>query len=687
VYVLGLNFSHDYSACLLKDMDIQVALGMERLVRIKRGLVAPALLNRSLHSLVDYCLDAAGITFDDVRYVIGCSTETRSADDERALLKSVFMLPDDRIVPLPHPGHHLAHACASFHASGFDAAAALVVDAYGSIVGDARESESAFVMSLDHEPRLVFRHLKPQVRIAGLPRGPRLLLPERLHGIGEIYHVITMLLGFRQSGTYYDDAGKTMGLAPYGQRLSNDPVLIRVTPTGLDYSNALPFLASLNLVSCEDGERFLNVRDPSVPLSPFHCALAAQVQWELEEACVSLARRLRQETGLPNLVLGGGTFLNSVTNTRIIREAGFDNVYIFPAATDDGTAAGAAYYASTVATGRPTRRRPQVMSASFGRRYPAERVDRAIAQFGAAAAVADPLEIARQAARALADGEIVGWFQGGAEFGPRALGHRSILANPAVPAIKDTLNAHVKFRESFRPFAPAVLEEDAGDYFILDGHSSPFMLQIWPVRERYRETLAGITHVDGTARVQTVSRIVNPLLHMLISEFKALTGFAVVLNTSFNLRGMPIVETPEEALDCFVSTEMDRLFIESRMVTQPDFAAYVPLRRPLDVATRGTWRPADPAWSVAQLSVHVAGDPSAGALGPERLRILEAVDGLNSVRAIAADLRISLPALTRTLLAMRREGLVEWRHLDGASVAPSMEASDVRPMPYSEASL
>ncbi len=694
MYIIGVNFSHDYSACLLKDGDIRVAIALERLVRIRRGIVPTHQLPPALHSLVRYCVDAEGITLDDVDGFIGSTTETRNQHEEQVLIPSIFLLPDRKVFSLPHPGHHLAHALASFHTSGFERAAALVVDGYGSIVDHRRESASAFAMSNHEPPRLVYREYKPATRIAGMPRGERLVLPDSLDGIGEMYHVISLVLGFRQHGTYYDDAGKTMGLASYGSRLSHDPVFIRVTENGLDYSNALPFLASHNLISHELGANYLNVRPPNVPLSQFHCDLAAQVQWEVEEACLYLARRLRRETGLNNLVLGGGVFLNSVANSRIIRESGFEQVFIFPAATDDGTAVGAAYYARFVAMNGSAVRAPKIVSAALGRVYSSACVQSAIDRYPLEYADGEtPMHVARESAAALAQGKIVGWFQGGAEFGPRALGNRSILANPQLQDIQATLNGRVKFREAFRPFAPAVLEERADDYFELDGQSSPFMLQICAVRPKARDLLPGITHVDGTARVQTVSRHANPLLYALIEEFGRLTGVPVVLNTSFNLRGMPIVETPEDALTCFMSTEMDYLAIDRFLVSAPDFGSLVPVRENLELSITGTWQADIARWSLTRALRIAFRQESSGGPGHERelsadqLQVLEAVDGGKTVREIASQLGRPLASLTREILALHRDRLLYWRPLASAEPVTRTPVVDVRPAPYSEAAL
>jgi carbamoyltransferase len=688
MYTLGLNFSHDYSACLLKDAEIRVALALERLVRVRRGIVRPDQLNRGLHALVEYCLEAEGISLEQVDHFIACSTETRSGEEEKQLLDGVFFLPRSKVLPMQHPGHHLAHACASFFCSGFLEAAALVVDAYGSIVGNGREAESGFVFSRNGEPQLVFRNYKEGTRVAAHLRGGRFVMPDRLEGVGEMYRVLSLALGFQQPGTYYDEAGKTMGLAAYGRLLSREPVLIRITDRGFDFTNAWPFLASLNLISEESGVKYLNVRPASTPISVFHRDLAAQVQWEVEEACVYLARKLQRETGLDYLVLGGGTFLNSITNFRILKESGFRDVYVFPASTDDGTAVGAAWYGSRLASGRPfkPRRCPHVY---FGKTYSADRIERALRDHALPyRCCRGPIDAARAAAEALAEGKIVGWFQGGSEFGPRSLGNRSVLANPLLPGVKDFLNQRVKFREPFRPFAPAVIEECAEEYFDLEGAESPYMLLICPVREKYRDVLPAVTHVDGTARVQKVSTSANPLFYALIEEFGRLTGVPVVLNTSFNLRGMPIVETPEDALLCFLSTEMDCLVMDRFVAEAANFLAYVPVRNDLSLIASGSWSANANAYMLQSVSVRQRNGHGNGRTVPltaEQLELLRMIDGRRSVREIAEELGIATDKAVREVLVVLRDGLLKWSHLEGRTKTVSAHASaSAAPMPYLE---
>jgi carbamoyltransferase len=295
--------------------------------------------------------------------------------------------------------------------------------------------------------------------------------------------------------------------------------------------------------------------------------MAWRVQHDSEEVLLERARWLRETTGAKNLCLAGGVALNCVANGRIVREAGFDNVWIQPAAGDNGIAIGCAYYGRLAIQKKP---RSFVMKrATLGAEYPDEETRR----------VGNPLlvsrktfngsgqSICRETAKLLADGNVFGWFQGGSEFGPRALGNRSILADPRRPEMKDILNKRVKFRQAFRPFAPIVLYERAKDIFVGEDES-PFMLRAKQVRPEWKDRIPAIVHVDGTARVQTVRREDNERMYDLLIEFEKLTGVPVLVNTSFNIKGEPIVETPQNAMNCFIYTGIDYLALHNTLVAK-----------------------------------------------------------------------------------------------------------------------
>jgi carbamoyltransferase len=298
--------------------------------------------------------------------------------------------------------------------------------------------------------------------------------------------------------------------------------------------------------------------------------LAWQIQDDTETVLLDRARWLRETTGAKNLCLAGGVALNCVANGRLAREAGFENVWIQPAAGDDGIAIGCAYYGYLALQKKP--RASVIEHAYFGKPYSDADVrnatDKTLIRLATKTTQSD--NISRDAAKVLAEGKILGWFQGGSEFGPRALGNRSIIADPRSAEMKDILNRRVKFRQAFRPFAPIVLAEREDEIFE-GGHDSPYMLMAKPVRPEWKDKIPSIVHVDGTARVQTVRAETNPPLYRLLKEFEALTGVPVLLNTSFNVKGEPIVETPRNAMECFLSTDIDCLALHDLLIRKSAF--------------------------------------------------------------------------------------------------------------------
>ena len=344
-----------------------------------------------------------------------------------------------------------------------------------------------------------------------------------------------------------------MGLAPYGRlageplvRLEGDTLVLAPWPRAWD-------------------RPFVGGDDASWEASPDRAHwedVARRVQHDTEEVLLGRVRRLFEQTGERHLVMAGGVALNCVANGRIVREGPFDSVWVQPAAGDDGTALGAALYGWHQVLGRPERH--ELRSAALGLSYPQVSFERALGHrmLAVAANVRRAGNVAEETAELLAAGQVVGWLQGGCEMGPRALGQRSILADPRDPGMTDRVNARVKHRQAFRPFAPAILAEQARDWFEGVGES-PFMLEAHPVREEKRELVPAIVHVDGTARVQTVHADRTPAFHALLEAFHRRTGVPVLLNTSFNLRGEPIVESPTEAVDTFLRTDLDALVLEN----------------------------------------------------------------------------------------------------------------------------
>jgi carbamoyltransferase len=437
--------------------------------------------------------------------------------------------------------HHLCHAASAFFASPFNAAAILTLDGAGDWEsgwwGSGKGTDIEETGSIDW----------PQ-------------------SLGHVYSAFTEYLGFEP----FSDEYKVMGLAAYGEPRYLDAMSeifwasgdsYRVNLDYFNFQNARPPRFGRKLV-----ERFgapLSNTDGDVP--QHYRDVAASAQRQLERIVSHVARRLVERTGQRKLCLAGGVAMNSLANGRLLSEGIAEEIYVPPCASDAGVALGAAYLAHLAATG--TLERHELKTAALGPEYDdAQILEAASLHKLSARKLDDP---AREAARMIADGKIVGWFQGRMEFGQRALGSRSILADPRRAAMKDVVNARIKFREPFRPFAPSVLAERAPEYFE-DAASNPFMTRVCNVRAHAREVIPAVTHVDGTARVQTVERASHPLYWKLIDYFRELTGVAVVLNTSFNVKGQPIVNTPAEACETFLQTALDALVCGGYLINRSD---------------------------------------------------------------------------------------------------------------------
>jgi len=428
-------------------------------------------------------------------------------------------------------GHHDCHAASTFFVSPFEKAAVLVMDSSG---------EDTAISCY----RGRGEHLR---KLWQLPFG---------QSLGALYTSVTEYLGFRPNSA----EGKIMGLASYGEPEFLDLFerIVRLEEGGkvrLDLS----FLTHQQGLGIHCSQRFINAlgpsRTPETPIAQRHMNIAASLQKRLEDASLHMARHLHQTTKENDLCLTGGVTLNSVMNGRLLEESGFHNIYLIPAPGDAGTSLGAAlmYY-------HQIKRRPRhyVMRSPFlGCSYSPEDIQACLDRHPELQFLRS-LDIARDAAKLLSQRQILGWFQGRFEFGPRALGHRSILADPRAGDMKDTLNARVKFRESFRPFAPAVLFEKRAEIFT-NAADNPFMLFVFKVREKMRPIIPAVVHVDQTGRGQTVSQEMSPMFWRLIHAFDEMTGVPVVLNTSFNIRGEPIINTPEEAITCYLKTGIDYL--------------------------------------------------------------------------------------------------------------------------------
>jgi len=575
-YVLGINAYHgDVSAALLRDGQLVAAVEEERFRRIKHWAGFPTLAIRSV-------LDMAGIRGQDVRHVAvsrdpkanllrkGLFTvrhrpdlrlvldRVRNAGKVRDLhgpLAAALGVPRDDLPALHYIEHHPAHLASAFFVSPFAAAACCAIDGFGDFV-----STSFAIGSRNHLEVL-----------------DKVYFP---HSLGMLYTAVTQFLGFHG----YGDEFKVMGLAPYGRPRHVDAVRQLVTLTdGGKFELSLDYFRHWSdgvEMEWDDGYPTLGrvysdrlthllgpAREPAAPLTAREEDIAHSLQVVYEDCAMHVLNGLWELTRQDAVCLAGGCAMNSVANGRVRQRTPFTQVYIQPAAGDNGTALGAAYY---VWHETLRHERAFVMEhAYWGTWHDAERVlasvpDRDDAWVYDIERCATGAEAARIAASLVAAGHVVGWYQGRMEWGARALGNRSILADPRRSDVRELINTKIKFRERFRPFAPSIAEEALDEYFE-DAAPDPFMQQVYPVRPEKRAVIPAVTHVDGSGRLQTVSARTNPTYYALIKEFERITGVPVVLNTSFN-ENEPIVDTPEQALDCFMRTRMDAIVLHNAVV-------------------------------------------------------------------------------------------------------------------------
>ncbi len=568
-YVLGLNtYDHDVSACLLRDGEIAYAIAKERITREKHA-------SGFYKDVIDYCLDAEGITLDDVDLVVrNCYILPVPEMEDRLLYQDMpgFLPEYERSDAKSHPyfhsksdkvvsiSHHLAHAYSAFAVSPFEDGAVMIVDGVGSYRADVNEpfpGDTATPLARESESYYKFSgtHLECLKKVW--------MEPDRGFLSDEFYNMPGLGALYSRASTYifgdWNKCGELMGLAPYG-RHGNVRSLMSIKDNTLTVPR---WTSELNKPYVMDSDQ----KWETSPLMKHWEDLAWRVQDDTEKVLLARAAWLRETTGAKNLVIAGGVALNCVANGRVARESGFENVWIQPAAGDDGIAIGCAYYGWLEIL---KQRRSFVMDHSYvGRRYSDQEVTDAASKFLVRIQTTQTRSdnIARDTAKLLADQQVVGWFQDRSEFGPRALGNRSLLADPRKPEMKDILNSRVKHRQPFRPFAPIVLYERAKEIF--EGEEdSPFMLIAKNVRPEWRDRIPAIVHVDGTARVQTVREATNPTLYRLLKEFDALTGVPVLINTSFNIKGEPIIETPRDAVICFLTTGIDYLVMHDLLVSK-----------------------------------------------------------------------------------------------------------------------
>jgi carbamoyltransferase len=554
-----ISQGHDSAAALVVDGKIVAAAAEERFSRKKHAGDFP-------QHAVRYCLAEAGISISDVDEIAHgfdygpyepifrldpvaadqyAQVFSRAALLER-LRRAFPTFPAERV---HHVNHHVAHAASAYYASGWDECLVVVIDGMG-------EAQSATVYHAHDNQLDKLREISAS------------------DSIGILYSLVTLHLGF----DFNSDEYKIMGLAPYG-----DPAqyrdFFREAVQKLDDGRIRIPLLRLNQArkDREDygatrryfAERLIPPREPDATITDEHRNVAAALQECLDEVLLHVCEHAGRTTGQRRLALAGGVALNCTANGRLLRSGAFDAVYVQPAAGDDGSALGAALWRASRHGETKTVRMPVPF---LGPAPSTEEMDDALAAFGDRIQTvrhASTQEACASAAQLIHDGRVIAWYRGRMEFGPRALGHRSILADPSRPEMRDRINAMVKLREAFRPFAPAVTREQAHQWFAVEpGTELPYMIVITDVREEYREALPAITHVNGSARVQTVSRDDNSAFHLLLQEVGKLTGREMVLNTSFNVKGQPIVNTPREAIETFLGTGIEYLFLENTLLRQ-----------------------------------------------------------------------------------------------------------------------
>ena len=593
--ILGVSaFYHDSAAALIEDGNIVAAAQEERFTRKKHDSAFP-------EQAISYCLDEAGIGLADVDFVtfydkpflkferlletylsyaprgfssfkMAIPVWLKEKLFQKDLLRKQFRKfdPDfDWMNKLLFSEHHFSHAASAFFPSPFEDACVLTMDGVGEWATTS--------VALGHGNKL------EMIKEIHFP-----------HSLGLLYSALTYYTGFKvNSGEY-----KVMGLAPYGEPKYVDLIrnnLIDIKDDGSFRLNQryFDYCTGLTMTNGAFDDLFGSPpRRAEELLTQRHMDLAASIQSITEEIILKMARSLAKETGQKNLCLAGGVALNCVANGKILRDGAFENVWVQPAAGDAGGALGAALAAYYVHKEQPRTisGTGDAMRGSFlGPDYSQDDIDKRLNNAGAKFETLDQIKMVETAAQALADGKAVGWFQGRMEFGPRALGGRSFLGDARSPEMQKLLNLKVKYRESFRPFAPAVLREDVSDWFEID-EDSPYMLMVADVVEKRRRKMSkeehalfgidklnilrsdipAVTHVDYSARIQTVHGDTNQPYHALISRFKELTGCPVIVNTSFNVRGEPIVCTPEDAFHCFMGTETEMLVVGNAILRKED---------------------------------------------------------------------------------------------------------------------
>ncbi|MDD5331710.1 MAG: carbamoyltransferase [Candidatus Nanoarchaeia archaeon] len=573
MYILGIScFYHDASACLVKDGKVIAAAEEERFTRKKHDISFPV-------NAINFCLDYAKININQIDHITFYEKPLQKF--ERVLYQSIERFPFTlsmfyKAIPswlneklrvkklirkklkykkdIFYIEHHLCHAASSYFISPFKESAILTIDGVGewdtSTAGYAKEN---------------------QIKIT-----KRLVFP---HSIGLLYSTVTAYLGFSVNNSEY----KVMGLSPYGRMdkttnpyYSKFKKIVNLKEDGsfeldMDYFD---YHYKIRMPSKKFIKEFGPARKKESGLNQRHKDIAAALQLITEEITLKMLNQLYRETKCPNLCLAGGSALNSVANGKILGNTPFKDIYIQPAAGDGGTSMGAALYAYYALLNQNTKKREVLKTAYLGPEYSHAEIKKFLDENKIKySEFKNEKEIIKEISKLIFNNNVIGWFQGRMEWGPRALGSRSILSNPANPKMQEILNLKVKHREKFRPFAPVICEDDAKKYFECDipiPKPTDFMLMVYPIKKQYHKLIPAVTHVDGSGRLQTIRREDNELYYDLIKEFGKLSGIPILINTSFNIRGEPIVLSPYYAYRCMMGTGIDYLLMDKFLIKRED---------------------------------------------------------------------------------------------------------------------
>ena len=565
IYILGTGLSHDGSTCLMKDGKIIVAIEKERITRKKHDG-----FNDNL--TIQYCLDAAGISFKDISLIVEKNTVNMAHDADAEDKRSGRIIPDD--IPIVSIPHHLAHAYSAIGTAPFDNMGIIVMDGRGASLDNCSDvidgclpeelnnlPESEKCHYFEHQSYYTYENgkltpiFKDFARYRVLDRNEYPFAPNDMEqSIAELYGGISQYV-------FVDDftEGKLMGLAPYGRDgIYKDELFV-----------------------CENGRVFINY-EAMKKIDPrrsgkyvrlwddfqYFADIALWAQKETERAVNYIFNSSYELSNQENVAYAGGLALNAVANGKLPKHTKFKNFYFQPAASDNGLSIGCCYYGWLEVLKKEKINHSS--SSCYGVVYKDDKIQIALSSYKDKITYTQDKNYIDKTAQYLSEGKVVAWFQDESEFGPRALGHRSILGSPIVPEMRDYINKEIKLREEFRPFAPSVLIEDTKGFFDLDFDTSYYMILVGQTKEKWRKKIPSVVHKDNSARIQTVSREMNPKYYDLISKFKEKTGIPILINTSFNRRGMPIVETPEEAIEFMIESKIDYLILQDYIITRKE---------------------------------------------------------------------------------------------------------------------